>query len=310
MAVARAWLAAGSPRTLPRAVLALVHPDVSRRVRVLLGDDAWGRLVLAVARAAHRPPPAPTAPRPVGPEEAVVAHEDLPILDEAVPDPAVPASQPAAHVESGRSADPADVRAATAALAMLADVVTGTLPATDVAATGRRAAAGSDEVELALVSRAAGLVLLHPRLIEHVRTAVDLHPGLDPTRVRAQALACLADPDDPSLALDPLVAVLAGAGPGWLNEPPTPLPRSDEVLASAERALTWFASLLPGFGGSTPTFVRQGWVLRTGVVEHGLDPVRLTAATHPLDVVLVRLPYPVSLLKLPWSPPVTVRFRP
>ena len=39
-------------------------------------------------------------------------------------------------------------------------------------------------------------------------------------------------------------------------------------------------------------------------------PVRLTAATHPLDVVLSRLPYPVGLFRLPWAPPVHVRFQP
>ena len=65
----------------------------------------------------------------------------------------------------------------------------------------------------------------------------------------------------------------------------------------------------PGFERSSESFVRASWIVRAGLLDTDRDPVLLTAATHPLDVLLPRLPYPVGLLKLPWSPPVTVRFR-
>ena len=79
---------------------------------------------------------------------------------------------------------------------------------------------------------------------------------------------------------------------------------------NAERVLASFASLLPGFGESSAEFVRSEWIRRTGLLDADLDPARLTAATHPLDVLLGRLPYPLALFKLPWSPALTVRFRP
>lgn len=89
-----------------------------------------------------------------------------------------------------------------------------------------------------------------------------------------------------------------------------PLPRQAEVAESAVHVLASFAALLPGFERSSPAYVRGSWITRLGVVDRDRDPVLLTAATRPLDVVLTQLPYPVGLIKLPWSPPLTVRFRP
>ncbi len=56
--------------------------------------------------------------------------------------------------------------------------------------------------------------------------------------------------------------------------------------------------------------MRDQWVVRLGLLDATTTPARLVAATHPLDVLLPKLPYPVALFKLPWSPPVSVRFRP
>jgi len=81
----------------------------------------------------------------------------------------------------------------------------------------------------------------------------------------------------------------------------------DEVT---ERTLAAFAGLLPGFRSSSSRFVRYEWVVRLGVLDATTDPAGLVAATHPLDVLLPKLPYPVTLFKLPWSPLVSVRFRP
>ena len=78
---------------------------------------------------------------------------------------------------------------------------------------------------------------------------------------------------------------------------------------SATRVLAAFAALLPGFEQSTAAFVRQSWIARLGLLDLDREPFLLTAAIHPLDVMLPRLPYPVGLIKLPWSPPLSVRFR-
>ena len=50
--------------------------------------------------------------------------------------------------------------------------------------------------------------------------------------------------------------------------------------------------------------------VRAGVLDREREPARLTAATHPLDVVLARVPYPLELFALPWCPMLTVRFLP
>jgi hypothetical protein len=159
------------------------------------------------------------------------------------------------------------------------------------------------------VTRAAGLVLLYPWLADHCVAAEALHPGLDRYDVRAAALAALVA--DPVAVDDPLVRMLAGrALPADPPRERIELPHQDEVDASAERVLASFVSLLPGFERSTPEFVRSMWLVRLGVLDLERQPAVLTAATHPLDVLLPVLPYPLGLFKLPWSAALTVRFRP
>jgi hypothetical protein len=162
-------------------------------------------------------------------------------------------------------------------------------------------------VDTALLTTAAGLVLLYPWLADHCRGAAALHPGLDAAEVRARALAVLVSTDGIH-AEDPLVLRLAG-----LDHPaphPVRLTHHDELVSSADAVLRSFAALLPGFEGSSPDFVRREWVSRPGLIDERHDPVRLTAATRPLDIVLDHLPYPLELFVLPWCPPMTVRFRP
>ncbi len=162
-------------------------------------------------------------------------------------------------------------------------------------------------IDPARVTRAAGVVLLYPWLADLARAATDLHPNRDPAAVRAQAFALLAEPTNPDPA-DPLLAFLAGWEPTVGKLPP--LEHTDQVMAAADDVLTSFARLLPGFAASSPQFVRQEWILRAGVLDEEREPARLVAAIHPLDVVLARLPYPLELFALPWSPMLTVRFVP
>jgi hypothetical protein len=190
---------------------------------------------------------------------------------------------------------PAGERGVLETLALLADLAPELAPAVDPAA----------------LTRAAGLALLYPWLGDHCRLAEELHPGLDALDVRDAALAALVDPDDPTLADDPLVALLAGRPDPRPDRARTRirLPAERDVADSAIRVLASFAALLPGFERSTTAFVRQSWIARLGMLDPDRNAIVLTAAIHPLDVLLPRLPYPVGLIKLPWSPPLSVRFR-
>lgn len=141
-------------------------------------------------------------------------------------------------------------------------------------------------------SLVGGLVLLQPWLESY----------LDPEAVpddaaRVAALVELAGPTSPELALDPLVRVLAGA----------PL---DDELADAElpleldaaAVLERFAAALPGFGASSPRFLRVHFVARGALVAPVGDRlVRVVLEPLPLDPLLELLPYPLAPFRLPWT---------
>ncbi|MET9461236.1 contractile injection system tape measure protein [Streptomyces canus] len=276
----------------PSAVLELADSGTAQAVADAIGPDAWASLLRTLYHALRPPVPA----QATGADSAASRDgaDQLP--------PPTPAATEADGTErrpmdeaSSEGAElpcrPGEVLDVLAVLAQLVD---------------ERTAA----VQSVAVTRGAGLVLLYPWLAEHCRRAEDLHPGLDGTAVREAALASLVDPGDPTLADDRLVRLLAGRTSPEPAVPRVPLPRQDEVAESAVQVLTSFAALLPGFERSSATYVRDGWIVRLGVLDHDLDPVLLTAAARPLDVLLTHLPYPVGLIKLPWSPPLTVRFRP
>lgn len=298
LAAARTWLA-GDARALPAALLALGEPATARAVAAAAGPDEWSALMRVLARVLGLVAPAPAGP----PGNTAGAGDAAEPPSYAATDPAAPelpvpdTRQPGSDAEEtgpdapARGADPGP--RVQQALAELAGLV------------------GSPLVEVgpSALTRAAGLVLLYPWLADHCRRAEELHPRLDPVDVREAALAALVDDDLASLE-DPLVALLAGRRDPLTGRARLPLPARDEVAASAVGVLGAFAALLPGFEASTPAFVRECWIVRLGLVDHDRDPVLLTATTHPLDVLLPLLPYPVGLVKLPWSAPVTVRFRP
>lgn len=309
LAAALAWLASATPRgPVPRTALTLAaivsdHPDspwaMSAQVRTAIIQ--LDRAIIAERESLGAPATPQHALTPESDASGSPSPADRPaILDseapsQLAPDPDSSGGLPGLRSEAthGHTAEEL-ARAAAARLGTLAELAGGDADA---------------RLDVDDLTSAAGLALLYPWLTDVCRSAENLHPGVDPVDVRAFALAALVDPADDQLTDDPLVRVLAGATP----RPPRSrirLPRADAVVAEAERALESFASLLPGFESSSAEFVRREWVKRTGLLERDREPMRLTAATHPLDVVLMRLPYPVSLFKLPWSPPITVRFRP
>ncbi|WP_328875176.1 contractile injection system tape measure protein [Streptomyces sp. NBC_00287] len=282
----------GTP--MPRAVLDLADSGTARAVAEELGADGWASLLHRLSRALRLPVPDPA------PATGWAAPAQVP-----VPRPALPSAAPEGAGTEQRSADEADSLPARAQLPFRLGEVLDVLAELSQLVDESTAA-----VDTAAITRGAGLVLLYPWLAEHCRRAEDLHPGLDALAVREAALAALVDPDDPALANDPLIGLLAGRTSPEPDAPRVPLPRQAEVAESAVHVLASFAALLPGFERSSPAYVRGSWITRLGVVDRDRDPVLLTAATRPLDVVLTQLPYPVGLIKLPWSPPLTVRFRP
>jgi hypothetical protein len=277
-------------------VLALADPQVAATVRAELEVAEWLAVVDMVARA--------VAPQGLSVRGSVPKEPWLRSSSEPTERPDAPgADAGTADVASGQQgAARADASPAlhdeTQVLARLA-------------AVAQVAPESGAPVVVADLTRAAGLVLLYPWLADHCRRAEALHPRLEPVDVREAALAAVVDPDDPSLVDDPLVRLLAGRPPaaGVESRARMPLSGAREVAESASGVLAGFAGLLPGFERSSEAFVRASWVVRAGLLDTDRDPVLLTAAAHPLDVLLPRLPYPVGLLKLPWSPPVTVRFR-
>jgi len=290
-----AWLdAGGTARAVPVALAALADPVRAAAVAARLGPERTALLVRALtdagARAGLRPGARPQA-RPSGP--TVDAPDD-------------------AVGQAGAPAPPHPVRPATTPLggAEVAEAAHIIRTAADFAAAADIVAA-----DLAQATRVAGLVLLYPWLADLCRDAEDWHPGTDPGTVRRLALASLADPDDIGLADDPLVCFLAGApadGTASAAAPSSalvPLAQGDRVVTAADAVLARFAALLPGFERSSSGFIRSSWVVRAGLLDTDHD-ARLLAETMPLDVVLPLLRYPVSLLRLPWTPPLSVRFVP
>ena len=295
---ARLWTATAGPRpaALPSAVLALADPQVAASARPRLGDAEWKALVATIERAlAPQARSGPAAAADTTPSRSLSDPPQLP--DAPAPD----------DVSTGDAPTPEAVAPATAPRPVREAGVLARL-----AAVAQVAPEGGTPVVLADLTRAAGLVLLYPWLADHCRRAEALHPRLDPVDVRELALAAVVDPDDPTLADDPLVRLLAGRPPGEEadeHRARMPLSGAREIAESADGVLAGFAGLLPGFERSSESFVRASWIVRAGLLDTDRDPVLLTVATHPLDVLLPRLPFPVGLLKLPWSPPVTVRFR-
>jgi len=305
-----AWLDAAAPgAAVPLAVARLVDRHHAADVAARLGAAGTSRLVAALTGVAARPGLA-RLPRPA----AAVRGADAPAADP------LPTAGPAGRPDSDTPASSGRHRAhpddPTGAVMRAAAALR---PHLDVAATAEDPALAAD---LDLATRVAGVVLCYPWLADLCRAAEALHPGAAPPRARRLALATLAGgwlPDsspaggtlvDPALLDDPLVLLLAGADadatPGTALAPldGTPLaPAADAVLAR-------FAGLLRGFERSSPAFVRSSWLLRAGLLDLEREPARLLAQTLPLDIVLGQLPYPVTLLRLPWSVPLTVRFVP
>ncbi len=303
LAAASAWLAAPPPRgPVPVTALLLAEPTVADRAIAAVGRRRWAALVreLDQALSAPRGPAATSTARAKGPASSpsFPGHTETPEATEVAGRrenlrASASASQRAPEDSADDRARPDRERAAASRVGALTDLVDP----------------DQTKLDLDTVTRAAGLALLYPWLADVCRASTELHPHREESEVRALTLAVVVNPDNTTLVQDPFITLLAGRVETVANDAP-PLRHLADVRSACEGALRSFASLMPGFTESSPTFVRQQWVARAGIVDIDRDPALLTAATHPLDVVLTMLPYPVALFALPWTRPIAVRFRP
>jgi contractile injection system tape measure protein len=173
------------------------------------------------------------------------------------------------------------------------------------------AAAGAAPSSSLLRTSCAGLVLAYPWLGALLADAVAARPTLDPVAARRLALAAIAGErhDAAPPADDPLVRLLAGddssAAPAALAADPEPA----QAAGAAAQLLGDLAAALPGFGASPPDYVRRELIVRAGTIDLAGDPIPVTLAPAPLDVVLAFLPYPLGIFRLGWTPPMTIRLR-
>ncbi|WP_372700035.1 contractile injection system tape measure protein [Arthrobacter sp. JSM 101049] len=328
-AAARRWVAAGDDTgpAIPLLLFALAGPGVAPRVRDLLGPSDWRRLTDRLAallgppppshgrtdapeqRSGPTPPPAAEPAPPPGPKHPSVHPADEPSNRPGHPRPVSAAEPPTSGAVSG-----AEARAQRRHPGREPDSPNDRLPdrlPDRLAVLAALAALDGPSLADPVPTRVGGLVLLYPWLADHCRAAEALHPGLDVLDVREAALAAIVDPGHAATADDPLIGLLAGRPPGRTphDRQREPLPYGADVTASALGVLAGFTALLPGFTRSSPDFARAQWIERDGLLDTGRDPMKLTAAGRPLDLVLGHLPYPVGLVKLPWSPALAVVIR-
>jgi hypothetical protein len=287
-----AQLVVGDPEKVVRFVLEAAGPG--RLAQLADGMRTWAR----VATGARSIPGAGTSAHPPAVRSAI-ADDGRPIVDAA-------------------QADPARVlRAAATDLLAAAGVASAGRDTTPRTQAGDRRPVDTSHGGIAprrrpIDTRVSGLGLLWPWLrayLDHGAAGLEGRAAIRARRIALAALAA-ATPDEASAwDLDPLVRLLAGddvAGP-------TPEPAAfDRALGVALRdradgVLASFAQLLPGFAGSSAAFISREIVLGSGDVELRPDLVRLRIGRRALDPVIDRLPYPLGLIRLPWTPPIELR---
>ncbi len=167
---------------------------------------------------------------------------------------------------------------------------------------------------------ASGIVFLHPWLRRYLEEGVSELGAVEPVRIpfrRCLLLASLLGEPGP-LASDPLIRLLAGDDP---NRPWTPPEERESALPlaldRAEGVLDRFAGAFPGTRSQlSHGMIREHILQRTGTVHplyrQGLEDEDPTLVVRPdpgpLDALVHALPYPVTLFKLPWTPPIQVLF--
>ena len=149
----------------------------------------------------------------------------------------------------------------------------------------------------------AGLVLLWPFLERLFETldAVD-RPGR-----RVRLLSYLGNGSDGSTDADPLEALLAGVDPG-LTLDGEPLSTKDEDLC--DQMLGAVRQNWPALADTSTEGLRETFLLRDGVLSQFVDRHHLVVDGGPFDLLLDRLPWQISAIRLDWMPkPLMVNWR-
>jgi hypothetical protein len=161
------------------------------------------------------------------------------------------------------------------------------------------------EVGAAHLTRVGGLILLWPWLGAFLERATAEHADLDEVGVRRLAVARLV-PELEDADRDDLARFLSGDD---LEQPAAPLDRlrlADEVGEAADDVLRAFAAMLPGFERSSLDYLRRELVRRPGLLDVDAEPARLALPPMPLDPVLAFVPYPLGIVRLPWTPALAI----
>lgn len=282
------------PRLRAQALrLALREADLSAPAATLAQLAEWAGLAwddFAGGEAVHRAEPATQPPQPTEPGELAFSSGELapagPSGPTPAPDGAAP-QQPAADVPAaaGVGSTPGTVAELAAAWAFFA-------PGADAPA------------EADFLIEDAGLVLLHP-FLPRLFTATGLSAA-DGRLQRAhlpRAAALLhwlavgrAEVYEFELGLAKLLLGLA---------PDAPLPIAAGLLSSDDRAeadhlLQSTIQHWAALGHTSVHGLRQSFLQRHGLLRNGTDGWLLQVEPRAYDVLMGRLPWSLSLVRLPW----------
>lgn len=151
----------------------------------------------------------------------------------------------------------------------------------------------------------AGLALVHV----HMRTYLERNACLTPSgTLRADRLdraihllgllaSGRADLPEHELSLPKL---LCGLPPGEPVGPGAPATQPEQELATS--LLSFAASQVPGLVNTTPEALRETFLMRHGIITRSApgSPRVLRVTKGPFDMLLGGVPWPFSVISLPW----------
>jgi len=218
--------------------------------------------------------------------------------------------------EEGESAAPGDIlqrltgQPGTAAEERLPEEGESTVPGDILQRlTGQPSAAtessalSTDEETAGLYLNQAGVVLLHPFLSRYFEAVGLLADNQFQNTDCQQRAICLlhylatrqTDPPEYELVLPKLLC-------GWsLNEPVIPAELPQAALDEAEHLLQTVIDYWQALKSTSPDGLREGFLRREGKLRRTGDRTwKLQVEQKAIDILLSRLPWGVSMVKLPW----------
>ena len=261
-------------------------------------------LVEALASAAR---PAEAAASEVAQSAEAVAPEET-----SRPEPAAPSKTPSEAERPLEPAAPVDQPSAVTEEAVLPEEEAAARAERDAPVVRSEPEAMEERVSpepvregTELYLRNAGLVLLHPYLPAHfehlglVKDKAFVDEGARQKAIYQLQHLATGDEQEPEYSLT-LNKLLCG------HPLEQPLAR-DTVLSEAERAeaenlLKAVICNWPALKNTSPDGLREGFLLREGKLTRNPFDWLLQVEQKTLDILLGRLPWGLSLIKLPWMP--------